>query len=113
MVTGADLVLTASRQERAVCVELSPVAVGRTFTIRQFGRLADALGPLCLDELPASLRLKALVAELRAVRGRFQPVPADEDDLADPVAGTVEDFRACAAEIQRSLSPALALIAPS
>jgi protein-tyrosine phosphatase len=113
MVTGADLILAASRRERAACAELSPAAVGRTFTIRQFGRLADALGPLCLDEVPAALRWRTLVAELRVVRGRLQPVPAGEDDLADPVAGPVEDFRACAAEIQRSLSPALALIAPS
>jgi protein-tyrosine phosphatase len=106
LVASADLVLTATRQERSVCVALAPSAVGRAFTIRQFGRLAGAVP-----------RRKATTAELldeiRAVRGRLQPVGPEEDDLADPVYGSVADFRACATEIRRSLDPALALISPT
>jgi protein-tyrosine phosphatase len=111
LVAHADLVLTATRQERAICAALAPVAVRRVFTIRQFGRFVAALDPARLAGLPADDRLAALAREANAVRGRLQPVPAEEDDLADPVHGTAAEFRACAREIHRSLVGALALIA--
>src|SRR5690606_31677156 len=43
MVAEADLVLTADRRQRSICADLVPAAVRRTFTIRQFGRLAAAV----------------------------------------------------------------------
>jgi protein-tyrosine phosphatase len=106
LVASADLVLAASRRERSVCAALAPSAVGRAFTIRQFGRLAAAVP-----------RRKATMAELldeiRAVRGSLQPVRPEEDDLPDPVNGSMADFRTCADEIRRSLAAALAFITPT
>ncbi|HEY0699436.1 MAG TPA: low molecular weight phosphatase family protein, partial [Micromonospora sp.] len=72
--TAAGLVLTASRRERAACVALSPAALGRVFTLRQFARLATAAlgavpptlprhadpGPLG-SAVTAALRARALV----------------------------------------------------
>jgi protein-tyrosine phosphatase len=112
LVTGANLVLAASRQERGHCVALSPSAMNRTFTIRQIGRLAAELEPRCLSDVPPARRWAVLLEELGAARGRLQPVPAEDDDLADPVDGTAEGFRTCAAEIQHALTAVLALIAP-
>jgi protein-tyrosine phosphatase len=90
MLAAADLVLTASREQRAACATLLPAALRRTFTLRQFGRLAatvDSRGDL------AQL--------LDSVRGVIaQPVGPEEDDLADPLGGPVEAFRVCADEIQ-------------
>jgi protein-tyrosine phosphatase len=113
LIAGAGLVLAASRQERGRCVALSPSAMNRTFTIRQIGRLAAELEPRCLADVPPARRWAVLLEELGAVRGRLQPAPAEEDDLADPVAGTADGFRTCAAEIQRALAAVLALIAPT
>jgi len=45
LIMAADLILTASRRHRAHCVVLAPTAIGRIFTIRQFGRLAVAAAP--------------------------------------------------------------------
>src|SRR5689334_5434197 len=45
LLAGADLVLTATRAERAHCVTLAPAAAARTFTLRQFGRYLEALPP--------------------------------------------------------------------
>jgi protein-tyrosine phosphatase len=108
LVANASLVLTATREQRAFCVRLAPIAVRRTFTIRQFGRLSAALGPEPVGG-PAG-RVSALLERIAVARGAFQPVRPDEDDLADPVNGTEEDVRACARQIQLSLRPALALI---
>ncbi|MER5456628.1 low molecular weight phosphatase family protein [Micromonospora sp. NPDC002389] len=105
--TEAVLVLTATRRQRSICTSLAPAALHRTFTVRQFGRLAAAAEPTT-DEPDDSL--EAAVAAAALARGRLQPAPADADDLRDPVAGTPADFRACAEEIERSLRPLAALI---
>lgn len=106
LVAEADLVLTADRSQRSICVDLVPAAVRRTFTIRQFGRLAAAVLAAGLDVGPDTL-LRAIAT----VRGDLPPVPGEEDDLADPVLGTRADFLACARQITQALEPALTLIA--
>lgn len=106
MVSGADLVLTADRQQRSLCADLVPAAVRRTFTIRQFGRLAAAALDAGLDTGPDTL-----LRTIAAVRADLAPVPGTEDDLADPVLGTAADFRACARQLTLALEPTLALIA--
>ncbi|MEU1686677.1 low molecular weight phosphatase family protein [Micromonospora sp. NPDC005707] len=116
--TRAALVLTATRRQRSVCTALAPAALSRTFTLRQFARLAAAAtaeaaeatepaepaGPVAESPL-----LAAVVAAARA-RGRLQPATPDADDLRDPIGGSPADFRRCAEEIERSIRPVLALI---
>lgn len=104
----AALVLTASRRQRAYCVSAAPATLHRTFTLRQFGRLAAAAtppGPTSpMDLLPT------VVSAVARARGRVQPAPADADDLPDPVGGTAADFRRCAARIEAALRPVVDLI---
>ncbi|BCJ56663.1 low molecular weight phosphatase family protein [Micromonospora endophytica] len=105
--TDAVLVLTATRRQRSFCTALAPAALHRTFTLRQFGRLAATVeAPLDGHDEP----LRAAVAAAALARGRLQPALADADDLVDPVAGTLEDFRRCAQEIERALRPLATLI---
>jgi protein-tyrosine phosphatase len=106
MVAEADLVLTADRRQRSICVDLVPAAVRRTFTIRQFGRLAAAVLAAGLDPDPGTL-----LRTVAAVRADLPPVPGEQDDLADPVLGTRADFASCARQIGHALEPTLALIA--
>ena len=108
LVAGAGLVLTATRAQRAHCVTLAPAALGRTFTIRQFGRLAAAVDPGRITATEARPRLAEVLAEVARARGAVQP---GEDDLADPANGTAADMRACAQTIEAALRPVLALIA--
>jgi protein-tyrosine phosphatase len=110
LISQSSVVLTATRGQRAAVVTLAPSAIRRVFTVRQFGRLAATLDAGCLTGVPAASRLAALVDEAPRARARSQPVAAAEDDLADPVNGTIEDVRACALEIQRALDPVWALI---
>ncbi|WP_238454164.1 hypothetical protein [Micromonospora sp. ATA51] len=43
--TAATVVLTATRRQRSLCTALAPGALNRTFTLRQFARLAAAAEP--------------------------------------------------------------------
>ncbi|MEW2384235.1 low molecular weight phosphatase family protein [Micromonospora sp. NPDC047707] len=105
--TGATLVLTATRRQRSVCATLAPAVLHRTFTLRQFGRLAAAAEPA---STPPDDPLRAAVEAAARARGRLQPAAPDADDLRDPIGGTAADFRRCAEEIERSLRPLAALI---
>ncbi|MDG4810189.1 low molecular weight phosphatase family protein [Micromonospora sp. WMMD1120] len=103
----ATLVLTATRRQRSVCTALAPGALHRTFTLRQFGRLAAAAEP---PTEPVDDSLRAAITAAAQARGRLQPAVGDDDDLRDPIGGTSADFRRCAEEIERALRPLAALI---
>jgi protein-tyrosine phosphatase len=105
----ADLVLTAAREQRAACVTLAPGTVRRTFTLRQFARLAVAVPTAPQGTVPE--RLRGLVDGINAVRHTVPAVPGDSDDLPDPVNQPIEAFRVCAEDVWRSLSTVVGVIA--
>jgi protein-tyrosine phosphatase len=107
----AALVLAATREQRAICVRLAPSAIGRTFTIGQFCRLAAAVDPAGITGNDAGARLPSVLTGVIRARATHQPLVPADDDLADPIGGTETDMRACAARLQRWLRPALQLIA--
>ncbi|CUU53804.1 protein-tyrosine phosphatase [Parafrankia irregularis] len=106
MAERADLVLCATRQHRADVVTLAPRAVRRSFTLREFARLADwALADGRLASLepevgiqPEHLRVAgmALTDAAAAARGMTRPSAPEHDDIADPLGGNLEAFRDCA-----------------
>ncbi|GAA2712106.1 low molecular weight phosphatase family protein [Micromonospora olivasterospora] len=106
----AALVLTATRRQRAACVSLVPATLHRAFTLRQFARLAALAEPPDKTEVADAGALRAAVRAAAVVRGRLQPAAPADDDLPDPIGGTPMDFRRCASEIERSLTPVAALI---
>ena len=104
----ADLVLTATRHQRAVCVSMVPEMVACTFTLRQFGRMvaAAARGEHTLDNSPDALRDRMRRAV--AARATLQPVAPEDDDLADPVRDPIDAFRRCADAIDGVLDHLIA-----
>ncbi|MDQ7908228.1 low molecular weight phosphatase family protein [Phytohabitans sp. ZYX-F-186] len=113
LLAGSQLVLTATRRQRAHCVSLAPATVRRTFTLRQFARLAATVDRDRLAGLPAAARARALVDEVAAARGTAQPVPPDDDDLLDPVGQPVESFRTCSRTVTAALDVVFGLIVPT
>ena len=109
----ADLILAAARQHRAAVVTIAPPALGRTFTIRQFARLVDQIEPITSTD-PVELGLQ-LVDDAKFARGMMQPVPVEQDDVADPMGRPITVFRECADQlddaVRRILRP-LHLSAP-
>jgi protein-tyrosine phosphatase len=86
-VVAADLVLGATREHRAAAVVLHPRAASRTFTLREFARLAAGQ------------------------RGLVPPERPSDDDLADPYQGPERGFAVCGELVTGSLQRPLDLIA--
>jgi protein-tyrosine phosphatase len=93
IVGAADLVLTMEEQHRDAILAGSPEARDRTFTLREFARLAGGEAPPAGAGVAA--RSRALVA---AAGPRRTVLPwAGVDDVPDPYGGPSEGYHACAA----------------
>lgn len=99
----SNLILTASRRQRGIVVKAVPAAIGRTFTIRQFARLSDAVpAPLSEPDDPTG-QGRRLVTEAKLARSSLQPVPGADEDLPDPMGGSLADFEVCADRLQDAI----------
>ena len=83
MLKEADLILSMTRAQRGLVVELWPAAVRRTFTLREFARLLSWVDPSALPAGTPAERLRAAIPLAAAERGRERTSP-DEDDVVDP-----------------------------
>jgi len=83
MLKEADLVLTMTRAQRGLVVDLWPAAVRRSFTLREFARLLRWVDPAALPADTPAERLRAAIPLAAAERGRERTAP-NEDDVVDP-----------------------------
>jgi protein-tyrosine phosphatase len=104
-VTQADLVLTATRAHRAAVVRLDHRASRRTFTIREFARLAAEVHPAALPPGDSLARLRSAVQEAGAYRGLVGPASPEDDDVPDPYGGPAQGYE----EAGRLISTATAV----
>jgi protein-tyrosine phosphatase len=104
MAASADLILTAERYHLETVLKQAPTALRRTFTIREFARIAEHLRPATRRQV---------VAQASVVRG-LAPRPKDPlaDDIADPHGQPVEVSRATAAELTRALGLIVRALGP-
>lgn len=88
MVEQADLILVASREHRAGVLQLSPRVSRRTFTFREFARIAEFVAAgRAADPAIAwpPLEPAALVEEIALSRGfAVPPIHPEDDDVVDP-----------------------------
>lgn len=86
LVTGADLVLTATRNHRGAVVDQAPVALRRTFTLREFARLASAVDPeeLGINAGPNATPAARLAALVPLASRRRTQTEAELDNIVDP-----------------------------
>ncbi len=111
MVEDADLVLVATRKHRSTTARLLPSAMGRTFTIREFGRLAMQVDPLALPEALLDERLRAVVRAAAALRGTVRKDGPGEDDVSDPYGGPPKGHAEAGEVIAAALTPVADLLA--
>jgi protein-tyrosine phosphatase len=112
LVSGSDLVLTATAAERDRAIELVPAGLRRTFTIREFARLAHhadppPVHPSPLPDLADDARVA--VAAAHGMRGQVPYVDPADEDIPDPEP-TRAAFEQCAASLAAWLEPVLAAL---
>ena len=104
----ADLILTMAREHRSHVVKMMPNRVRRTFTIREFARLASTLSTedarAAADAAGGSPHDR-FAAVLRAVihqRG-LTPSSAEDDDVIDPYRRSRETYARSASQLVPTL----------
>jgi protein-tyrosine phosphatase len=78
-----DLILSMTRAQRGLVVDLAPAVVRRTFTLREFARLLSSVTPSALPAGTPADRLRAAIPLAASERGRQRMSP-DEEDVVDP-----------------------------
>lgn len=82
LIEAADLVLVMTREHRSSVVVLHPPAVRRTFTLREFARVAPLAAPFLEGDTLAQ-RLSSLGSVAARLRG-LAPANAIQDAITDP-----------------------------
>lgn len=87
LLRAADLILTAERSHRHRVVDLEPAVLKRSFTIREFGRVAPAVVASTADQLPADAdgRARTVVRLTGRHRGTVRAASPTDDDIVDPI----------------------------
>jgi protein-tyrosine phosphatase len=114
MVTGADLILTLTREHRSAVLTLEPRALRRTFSLREFAALLAydaATGPA--GDAPGGVtdRLRSCIGAAAAARALRRPGPG-EDDIEDPYGRELSVYRSVAAEIASAVEAIARAVAP-
>lgn len=100
LIAEADLVLTAGVEHRARVVQNDPSALRRAFTMREFARLGDGLGPVSKTSTSG---LRERVLEVAARRGIVPAAAPGQDDIGDPFGASLEVVRACVAQLNTAV----------
>ena len=101
MLSAADLILTATVAHRSIVLEADPLLLAKTFTLREFARLA-ALPPdlaAAAEGVPTAAELRNRVGAIARRRGGGDAAGAANDDIADPYGASIKGARTAAAEI--------------
>lgn len=112
LVRDADLVLTATRQERAEVVRQVPAALRRTFTLHELARVARAIDPAELPDAATPERLRALVRTAAPQRGRTAPLDPAEDDVLDPYGRDRRAYEQAFEEVASAVDAVVATVLP-
>lgn len=106
----AHLILAMSREHRRVIVEMEPAQLRRTFTIREFARLANDVPDAEFTRLRASNLTEGdderrrpfdnVLAVIAAQRGLVgAPANASDDDVVDPYLQPIHVYERCGEEL--------------
>ena len=108
-VQGADLILGLERRHIQEIVLLEPPAFVRTYTLKEFVRRGQDVGPRAHDETVADW-----LARLHDGRRPMDLLGASlDDDVADPTGSSAVDHRTTADEVNHLAEAALELLVPA
>ncbi len=111
MIRDASLVLTATREHRVAVLGHEPAALRRTFTVREFARLAAIARNGLSPDGSGPARAQALVRAAASARGSVR-VPPEDDDVRDPYGSPMPVYRRCRDEIATAVTGIAAGLLP-
>jgi protein-tyrosine phosphatase len=111
MIEQADVILTASVQQRSAVLRLCPPALAKTFTVLEFARLIGTVDPGALPVDPVQ-RAHALVRLAPAQRGVQRVATPEDDSVADPMGKRRRAHKAAAQQISGAVTAIASAIAP-
>jgi protein-tyrosine phosphatase len=103
LVKDADLVLTLTRAQRRLVVELCPPVVRRTFTVREFARLLEDLDSSTITGGTAAERLRTAMP-LAAAQRSIRRASSQDDDVIDPFRLSDDIYAASFVEITSAVN---------
>jgi protein-tyrosine phosphatase len=89
LIEGQDLVLAMDRGHRRAIVELSPMSISKTFTIREFARILASIEPE-MSKNPPPTREDLVAA---CSRSRFPITDMTQDDVVDPYRRDADTYK--------------------
>lgn len=111
MITGADLVLTATREHRHTVMQHVPRAMRRSFTVRELAHLVHGLDPAALPSEPQE-RIEAVTGYAAAHRGNVAALDPAELDIIDPYRQPEEIYHAMRDQLVPALEHITRVLAP-
>lgn len=99
MLADADLILGMARAHVQEAVELAPAVFPKSFTLKEFVRRAEAVGPRSPGQ-----PFDEWVAKVHAGRSRMDLLGHSADDVADPIGLSRRVYERTADEIHRLVS---------
>ena len=110
LIEEADLVLGVSREHRAEVARLAPSGSRKTFTLREFARLAPLVDRTLLTADDPAERARQAVEAVAAKRGYVRPDSPQDDDVPDPYRRTAVEFRVAAELISQAVGAVVDLL---
>jgi len=107
LVAESDLVLTATREHRGKVSRMSPAAMRRVFTFRDFAHLVAGIDGPAATAVRESPRdwVRRVTDKAAASRGLKPPLAPDLADIVDPYRREDEVFATMAQQIVESMPP--------
>lgn len=105
----AELILTMTNGHKRYVVQSYPEAVDKTFTLKEYIESDERVlsGLKEFEELVAEYHLKKMIGESVSEQDRARMAELQRNipnfDISDPFGGSLETYRACAAEIEEAL----------
>lgn len=109
MVREANLILALTAEHRTRILQLAPVALKRTFTVRELGRMLEHLAlenSVRIDNGDAAAAWRTIPAAAAAVRHVTLADHPSDDDVADPYRRDTSVYR----EMEQQLIPSIGAI---
>lgn len=112
MLEEADLVLALAREHRRAIAEMHPRASRKTFTLREFARIAESISSEEIDELrDRALGLRRISELAGQLRGSVVPPEVlEDDDVVDPYQQPPDVYQKSARELIPAVNSTVALL---